>query len=272
MATDKLPIIIILGPTASGKTGLSLKIAKKLGNIEIICADSRTIYRGMDIGTAKPSAQEQAVAPHHLIDILNPDQRYSAAEFQRQAKLLINDIKKRNNIPVIVGGTGLYVFSIIYDYSFPAGPASASRSELESKDIEELKSMLQYLDAEAFSMIDTSNPRRVIRAIETAGMDKPDNSQLIDNVCVLGIQIPLPQLEQRISARTKQMIDTGLVEEVKSLVDQYGQDIEPLQTVGYKEMVDYIMGKQSLNETIELINLHTRQLSKRQMTWFKRSK
>lgn len=272
MGSKEQPTVVILGPTASGKTGLSLRVAKELGNTEIICADSRTIYRGMDIGTAKPTPEEQKIAPHHFLDILEPDMRYSAAEFQKSTQKLIREIKKRGNIPMLVGGSGLYIFSIIYDYSFPAGPTNSRRKELEEKDADELRSILQYLDADTYSKIDTNNPRRLIRAIETAGLNKVANSQLIDNVCVLGLKPELQVLEDRIRLRTSLMIRDGLVDEVRALIGQYGSDVEPLQTVGYREIVDFLNKKTSLEEAEELINVHSRQLARRQITWFKRSK
>ncbi len=272
MATKIIPTIVILGPTASGKTGMSLEIAKNIGNTEIICADSRTIYRGMDIGTAKPSHEELEIVPHHLLDILDPDQPYSAAQFQKQANQLIKEIKGRGNIPMLVGGSGLYIFSVIYEYSFPAGPVSPARLELQSKDIDELKSILQYLDSDQYSKIDINNPRRVIRAIETAGMEKQQNDVVRDDVCVIGLAPDMSELERRISHRTKQMLVDGLVDEVRSLIDKYGADPEPFNTTGYREIVDYLNGNVSLDKTEELINIHTRQLAKRQMTWFKRSK
>lgn len=272
MGSKEQPTVVILGPTASGKTGLSFEIAKELGNTEIICADSRTIYKGMDIGTAKPTLNEQKIAPHHFLDILDPDQRYSAAEFQKSVQKLIKDIKKRGNIPMLVGGSGLYIFSIIYNYSFPAGPTNSRRKELEEKDTDELRSILQYLDADTYSKIDTNNPRRLIRAIETAGIHKITNSQLINNVCVLGLKPELSVLENRIRLRTSLMMSGGLVDEVRTLVSRYGPDVEPLQTVGYREIIDFLDKKTSLEEAEELINVHSRQLARRQITWFKRSK
>lgn len=272
MATKIIPTIVILGPTASGKTGMSLEIAKNLGNVEIICADSRTIYRGMNIGTAKPVKEELAIAPHHMLDILDPDQPYSAAQFQKQANQLINEIKQRGNIPMLVGGSGLYVFSVIYDYSFLAGPVSSARLDLQSKDINELKSILQYLDNDQYTKIDTDNPRRVIRAIETAGMEKQHSNEVKGDICVIGLAPDMAGLERRISNRTKQMMTNGLVDEVKSLVNKYGTSPEPFNTTGYKETISYLKGDISLDKAEELINIHTRQLAKRQMTWFKRSK
>lgn len=272
MATKIIPTIVILGPTASGKTRLSLEIAKNLGNVEIICADSRTIYKGMDVGTAKPTKKEIGHVPHHLLDILKPDQPYSAAQFQKQANQLIIDIKNRGNIPMLVGGSGLYVFSVIYNYSFPAGPVSPARLELQSKDINELKSILQYLDSDQYAKIDTDNPRRVIRAIETAGMDKQQSIKIRDDVCVIGLAPEMAELKRRIARRTNEMVANGLVDEVKSLINQYGADIEPFNTTGYREIASYLNGEISLDKAEELINIHTRQLAKKQMAWFKRSK
>lgn len=263
-------VIFIIGPTCSGKTELALKIAKKLGNIEIICADSRTIYESMDIGTAKPSDGELEVCPHHFIDIRKPNQRYSVAEFKKSAQKTVDDIVKRGNFPVVVGGSGLYAHSLIYDYSFPAGPANSLRTELEAKDIEELRSKLQYLDIDAYENIDINNKRRLIRAIETAGLSRAKNKKP-DNYLLIGLCLDKDHLLQRISMRTEAMLKDGLVEETKELLKKYG-NTEALNTVGYKEAVDYINNEQDIEKTKELINLHTKQLTKKQMTWFKRNK
>lgn len=264
-------VIFVVGPTCSGKTELALGIAKKMGNIEIICADSRTIYRGMDVGTAKPDENDRKICPHHFLDIINPDESYSAGQFKKSAEKLIQEIHLRNRIPVVVGGTGLYAFSLIYNYSFPAGPSNRQRSDLESKDLEELKSTLQYLDIDAYENIDINNKRRVIRAIETAGMNRTMSDSKPANYLLIGICPEKDNLEQRIKPRTEKMFQKGLLEEVEYLLSKYG-NVEALNTVGYKEVVGYLNKEQNLATTKELINLHTRQLAKRQMTWFKRSK
>ncbi len=264
-------VIAIVGPTASGKTGLALQLAQKVP-AEIICADSRTIYRGMDIGTAKPSLEEQGGVPHHLLDILNPDQPYSAAEFKNDANRLMQDIESRSKLPVVVGGTGLYVTALLYDYEFPAGADNTLRKELEQKELTELQDELRQRDPEAYKTVDTKNKRRVIRAIETIGQPRSRNNRLPENCLLLGLNPSMEELEKRIQKRTKQMLGEGLVSEVKSLANKYGKAVEPLQTVGYREVIEYIEGRHTLEETEQLINLHTRQLAKRQLTWFKRNK
>jgi len=264
-------LIAIVGPTASGKTGLALQLAQKVP-AEIICADSRTIYKRMDIGTAKPSVEEQGGVPHHMLDILNPDQPYSASEFKDDAGLLIQDIGSRNKLPVVVGGTGLYVTALLYDYEFPAGADNTLRKALELKELTELQDELRQRDPEAFRTVDTKNKRRVIRAIETIGQPRSRNKQLPENCLLVGLNPPMEELEKRIQKRTKQMLSEGLVSEVKKLLNNYGKAAEPLQTVGYREVIEYIEGRHTLEETERLINLHTRQLAKRQLTWFKRNK
>lgn len=263
-------IIAIVGPTASGKTGLAIEVAKHVGG-EIICADSRTIYTGMDIGTAKPSPDEMQGVRHHLLDILEPNQSYSAGEFKRDATKMVEQIQERDKIPIIVGGTGLYVSALLYDYRFPAGANNAVRGQLEGKSLEELQTILQAKDPEVYYDIDTKNKRRVIRAIETVGRPKTKREKLSPDYLLIGLSPEMEVLEERIRARTQTMLEAGLVHEVDGLVRKYG-DAEPLRTVGYREVADMIRGKQSRDKTEELVILHTRQLAKRQMTWFKRNK
>lgn len=265
------PLIAIVGPTASGKSSLGIDIASKYRG-EIICADSRTIYKGMNIGTAKPSMTEQKGIPHHCLDILLPDQAYSAAQFKNDAEQLIQDINKRNRLPIIVGGTGLYVYSVMYGYQFPAGADNKLRKQLEAYETENLAKMLKKLDEPAYQQIDIKNPRRLIRAIETVGKPKIKSHQLGGGSMIIGLAPKTDILEKRIAARTKDMIDQGLVAEVQNLKDVYGVETEALQAIGYKEIVDYVAGEISLDKAIELINLHSRQLAKRQMTWFQRNK
>ncbi len=262
--------LAIVGPTASGKTGLAIELAKKL-NGEIICADSRTIYRGMDIGTAKPSNEEQDGVSHYLLDILNPDQSYSAAEFKHDSLKLIGQIKAKDKLPIVVGGTGLYVAGLLYDYEFLAGANNELRAKLEDKDIVWLQTELKDKDIEAYKSIDLQNKRRVIRAIETAGLLKKRSTKLADDWVLIGLNPPMDELEKRIKARTKQMLDSGLVDEVRQLIEQYGKELEPFQTAGYREVIEYVEGKQTFEELEKLVSLHTRQLAKRQLTWFKRN-
>lgn len=266
---SKARVLAIVGPTASGKTGLALDVAKIIQS-EIICADSRTIYKGMDIGTAKPSLEEQLQVPHHCLDLLLPSESYSAAEFKRKAQTLAKEIADRGKLPIVAGGTGLYAYALMYNYDFPAGADNELRKELEGYETSKLAAMLKELDEETYSKIDTQNPRRLIRAIETVGKPK-SKSKLPEDYIIVGLNPPMDILEDRIKSRTKAMIKDGLVDEVKNLKSRYGESIEALQSVGYKEILDYLSGKNTLEEAIELINLHTRQLAKRQMTWFKRN-
>ncbi len=271
VASQKIKLLAIVGPTASGKTGLAISLAKKIGG-EVICADSRTIYKGMDIGTAKPSSIEQDGIVHHALDLLNPDQAYSAVEFKALAQSLVGDIQSRGKIPIVVGGTGLYVWALLYDYLFPAGADNEQRRELEDKPLDELCKQLSVADPDAFKEVDLANKRRVIRAIETAGRPREKRRVPIEGAQIVGICPSMKMLEQRIQGRTHKMIQDGLIEEVKYLVGQYGDDVEPLRSVGYREVREYLAQEYDDNKMEQLISLHTRQLAKRQLTWFRRSK
>ncbi len=267
---SKNKIVAIVGPTSSGKSELGNAIATKFGG-EIICADSRTIYRGMDIGTAKPTANDQANVVHHGLDIIEPSQSFSAAEFKRLANRHIKEIQRKGRLPILVGGSGLYVYSVIFDYKFPAGPTNELRESLNKLTIDELKLKLKMMDSIVFQKIDINNPRRLIRAIETAGQDRTAQDKLRENTILVGVFPGFDELKHRIKNRTKMMIDSGLVDEVRSLDRKYGET-EALKSIGYNEIRECIDGKYSLAEATELINLHTLQLAKRQMTWLKRNK
>lgn len=233
MATVE-PLVVIVGETASGKTALGIELAQKFQG-EIICADSRTIYRGMDIGTAKPTAQERAAVRHHLLDIRNPDEKYSAAQFQKDAQELIKDIANRGKLPIMVGGTGLYVDSVIYNYQFP-------------KDGDR----------------DQVNPRH--------STNPQTDRQLRDSTLILGVQRDRADLENRIRTRVQVMLDEGLVDEVQRLIQQYGRDNEAMSGIGYKFFADYLDGRLTLDEAIEKFVRGDMSLAKRQRTWFKRNK
>jgi tRNA dimethylallyltransferase len=264
------PLIAIIGPTASGKTALGLDVAERYGG-EIICADSRTIYRGMNIGTAKPTAEEQKRVRHHLLDIRNPDETYSAAEFKRDAQATIADIRSRGKLPIIVGGTGLYVWAVLYDYQFPAGASNQLRRQLQTWPIEKLVRRLIEVDPERAGEIDLMNPRRVIRAIETAGQPRSSQAQLLAGSLLVGLNPDMEKLEDRILARVEAMMMNGLIVEVAGLCARYGRDCQPFQTVGYEEMIDCLDANIDMDMAAKLIAMHTRQLAKRQMTWFKRN-
>ena len=270
MDSQRVKLIAIVGPTASGKTQLAIDVAKKFDG-EIICADSRTIYEGMDIGTAKPTKQERAEVMHHGLDLVSPDQSFSAAEFKDFTQKMVNQISSRGKIPILVGGSGLYLWAFLYNYSFPAGANSDYRKKLEEKDLAWLVEYLKEKDPLTRAVIDLKNKRRVIRAIETIGLLKTKKHSLPKGYRIIGLNPPMFELEARIATRTKKMLDQGLLEETAKIIGHYGNDIEILRTIGYAEVQQVINGSYNLVKAIEMINLHTRQLAKRQLTWFKRS-
>ncbi len=311
-------IVAIVGPTASGKTALAIRLAKKY-NGEIVSADSRQIYRGMDIGTAKPLRQnteyriqkkeykkkkkegqsEDYISGgirHHLLDIKNPDEDYSVADYKRDATRAIDAILKRGKLPILAGGTGLYVKAVIDNLTIPevkADPRLRKRLETEIKK-EGLPAVFQKLialDPEAAHIVDPKNPRRVIRALEIAVATKKPFSEtrksgppLYDAVHI-GIFPGKEVLEKRIKKRTREMFGNGparadfskkksggLVKEVKSLVKKYGSRCKTFDGIGYREVIDYLDGKISPGEAEKLINKNTVAYAKRQMTWFKKDK
>lgn len=271
-STSKL--IVILGPTASGKTELALKLAKKF-NGEIVSADSRQIYKEMDIGTAKPSKKEL----HHLIDIIKPDQEFTLAQYKNKALKIIRDIQRRDKLPLLVGGTGLYIQSIVDNLKIPqVKPDKELRKELEKMTNQELFEKLKKLDEQATSFIDINNKRRLIRALEVCLITKKPFSQQREkgkklfDVLQIGIKTNKEELEKRIDKRTEQMVEMGLVDEVKNLLNKYSPDLPSMNSIGYQEIIQYLKEEIDLNKARELIKKHTQQYTKRQMTWFKRDK
>lgn len=263
--TNKL--VVIVGTTASGKSAAAMQIAQQYGG-EIICADSRTVYRGMDIGTAKPSPEDRAQVPHHLLDVVNPDEKFTAASFQTLANHAITDIQNRGKIPILVGGTGLYVDAVIYNYSFREADPKCRR-ELEKLTVNELQTKIQEL---GLPMPENSkNPRHLIKVLETNGVDA-QKQPLRDNTLVLGIDAPTETLKERISQRVEQMIAAGLEAEVKALAEKYGWQAEAMKGIGYREWQAYFADEQTLQETQELIIKNTWQYARRQRTWFKRNR
>lgn len=261
------PLIVITGPTASGKSALAMEAAK-LHNGELICADSRTVYMGMDIGTAKPSAADQAAVKHHLLDMVQPDQPFTAAQFKRLALEAIDDISSRGKLPIIVGGTGLYVDSVIFDYQFgdPADPRR--REELQSKTIEELQ---QICLENGYTLPENiKNRRHLVRAIEVGGV-KTQKLKLRPNTLVVAITTERDILHSRIAKRVHQMVQDGVVEEARRLGIRFGWECEALTGDIYRVMRGVIEGDLSLEEGIEQCIIRDRQLAKRQMTWLKRN-
>lgn len=230
------PLIVIVGETASGKTALGIQLAQKF-NGEIICADSRTVYRGMDIGTAKPTKEEQALARHHLLDIRNPDESYNVAQFKEDAQKLIKEISDRGKLPIMVGGSGLYIDSVLYDYSF---------SPAEERDAQ--------------------NPRHV------AAGQAPKDKKLRPNTLIIGTRRDKEDLEIRIRQRVQAMLSAGLVDEVQRLVQQYGQDSQALGGVCYPYFADHLVGRLTLDQATEKFVRGDMLLARKQRTWFRRNK
>lgn len=267
-------LIAILGPTASGKTKLAIQLAKQF-NGEIISADSRQIYQYMDIGTAKDINQYDSIT-YHLIDILNPNQQFTVAEYQQLAIKKIKAINKKNKLPFLVGGTGLYISAVIDNFKIPAvAPNPSLRQKITRMSQQEKIGYLKKIDPLALKIIDINNPRRLNRAVEVC-LSGQKFSQLrqtgtpLFNVLQLGIKLPAEQLKNKINRRVDKMIKQGLVAETQRLIKQYGPTDILTNTLGYSEIIDYLNKKISLPQAVELIKLHTRQYVKRQMTWFKR--
>ena len=267
--TDQPPLIVVAGQTASGKSSMALDLARHF-DIEIIAADARSVYKGMDIGTAKPTTKERHTVPHHLLDIVRPGEIFTVADFKRLAQAKIQEIAGRGKLPVMVGGSGLYIYAVVYDFAFRGPPDHAERRRLERLSVEQLQSLVQ---ARGLPMpANTKNPRHLIGVLETGKVAKGQNS-LRPNTLLLGKEIDTDKLVQNIHDRTFAMIEQGLEQEVRQLATQYGWDVEALsQTIGYEEFRPYFEGGDTLANVIQNIEVRTRRLAKRQKTWFRRNK
>jgi tRNA dimethylallyltransferase len=261
------PLVAIVGETASGKSALALHLAEVFGG-EIICADSRTIYTGMDIGTAKPTAADRSLIPHHILDVVSPDQRFSAADFKAQAEAAIADIHTRGKLPIIVGGTGLYVDAVLYDFAFRSPADPKQREELEKMSVEQLQQALT--EKEIALPNNPQNPRHLIRALETGG-EPSERKPLRGETLVLGLKIDRELLEQRIENRIDDMITTGLLEEIETLAQKYSWDAPGLQAPGYRAFRPYFAGEIDIETAKKQFARNDTQLAKRQRTWFKRN-
>lgn len=273
-----MDVLCIVGPTAVGKTKMSIELAKQL-NGEIISGDSMQIYRGMDIGTAKATMDERQGIPHHLIDEKNPDEPYSVAAFQQTVRAKMEEIKSRGKLPIIVGGTGLYIKSVLYDYEFAGESESKEVDEAKYGHLsnEELHAKLATVDEAGAKDIHPNNRKRVIRALEiyeTSGVKKSEmiekqEHKMIYDACLIGLTDDRNVLYDRINKRVDTMYETGLVEEVKALFDEgIPAESQSIRAIGYKELYDYFKGFISLEESKELIKRNSRRYAKRQYTWF----
>jgi tRNA dimethylallyltransferase len=274
-------IIVILGPTASGKTSLSINIARQF-NGEVISTDSRQVYRFMDIGTAKIKPKETEGIKHYMIDVVNPDQQFTLADFVDQAKKAIDEIHKKGKIPIITGGTGLYIRAICDNYKIPRiEPDYALRQKLQEEvaqhGSEYIHDKLKKIDPETAEKIHPNNTRYVIRAIEinkAIGDKKQDlKEKPIYDVLKIGITMDREKLYDRINRRVYDQIDEGLVNETKTLLQKgYSEKLPSMSSLGYPEMLKYINGELMLEEAIELLQINTRHYAKRQLTWFSKEK
>lgn len=278
-------LIVICGPTATGKSQLALSVAQRLSAV-ILSADSRQVYRGFDIGTAKPLPQEQKLVPHYLIDMAEPTTTLTVSEYQAQAQALIRGCHEAVNPiaparggtqPLLVGGTGLYIKSIVRGMKIPrVAPQPGLRSQLEHLDQPQTYAMLQQVDPAAAARIHPHDRRRTLRALEVFYVTGiPISQQQGESpphypILQIGLDCPTPDdLSRRITYRTEQMLEMGLVKEVMALRDHYGADLPLLQTLGYQEVMQYLDGQLSLAQAKDQIILHTRQFAKQQRTWFR---
>ncbi len=268
MVSSPHKLLVIVGETATGKSALAMELAKKFEG-EIIGADSWTVYKGFDIGTAKPSQAERGSIPHHLLDVAEPKDGFSAPQFQRLALAAIDDISRRGKLAIMVGGSGLYVDSVIYNYSFLPPSVVSERATLNGLSLAELLAIAQERRL-PLETIDARNKRRVIRLIENNGQ-MPTRSALGSNTLLIGVLLARDQLVTSITARVDEMLASGLEQEARVLAQKYGWDCEPLKGVGYREWQGYFSGKQTLPETRAKIIKSTLDLAKKQRTWFRRN-
>ncbi|HSW78351.1 MAG TPA: tRNA (adenosine(37)-N6)-dimethylallyltransferase MiaA [Candidatus Chromulinivoraceae bacterium] len=262
------PLVVIVGPTASGKTSLAIEVAEHFGG-EIICADSRTIYKGMNIGTAKPTHEERTRVPHYGLDLIEPGERFSAADFKRYANKKIAEIRERGRVPLLVGGTGLYIDAVLFDYQFGVEADSKQRAEFEAMTLEELH---DYCIENNVSLPENSlNKRYVIRAIEQKGVSVKRSAKPIDNSFIVGITTDREVLRNRISKRIEQLFDDGVVDEATMLSKKYGWNNEAMTGNIYRLIRSYLEGEQTLEEIKVKATTADWRLAKRQITWLKRN-
>ncbi|MCK5913964.1 MAG: tRNA (adenosine(37)-N6)-dimethylallyltransferase MiaA [Desulfuromusa sp.] len=281
-AIEQTAVLVICGPTGSGKTSLALSLVKN-SPLEIISADSRQVYRRMDIGTAKATLQEQSIAPHYMIDLIDPDHEFSVADFVDQARPLIQDISARGKIPCIVGGTGLYIRALLGGLAQLPSSDPELRKQLHQREHTEgpgqLFKELQQIDPEAAAEIHPHNIVRIVRALEVCALSGRKISELKAEhrfaeqpyrVLMMAPEFPRDVLYSRINLRVEEMIAKGLVDEVKELVASYSIDLKALETLGYREVVSYLKDEITAEQMVDDIKKYTRQYAKRQLTWFRK--
>src|SRR6266702_5008735 len=264
---SRRPLVVVVGPTASGKSALALRIAQ-IYNGEIIAADSRTIYRGMDIGTAKPSLSDRQLVPHHLLDIRNPDEPFNAAEFKRLANDAIQSIQHRHKVPILVGGTGLYVDAVIFDYQCGPIANETEHKRLNRLSVGELQDICRKDNIEL--PINSQNKRHLVRAIELGGLIR-HKKELRGDTLVVGISTHRDVLRRRIELRAQEMVKDGVVGEVALIGARHQWKGEALKGSIYRIFEEVVAGSKTVEEAVEEFVQSDMALAKRQMTWFKRN-
>lgn len=266
-SSDELPLVVIVGPTASGKSATAMEVARAF-NGEIICADSRTIYKCMDIGTAKPTQQDRAEIPHWGLDLVEPGERFTAADFKLYAQQKVSEIRSRGHVPIVVGGTGLYIDGLIFDFEFVATNQDM-RQELEKLSIEQL---IDYCRKNNVTLPENHQNRRyVIRAIEQKSINNKRLHEPIPNTIIVGIATERDVLRTRIAGRAEQLFETGMVEEAKMLGEKYGWNSEAMTGNIYKLVKQFLDGAFDEAELKQRFITSDWQLAKRQLTWLKRN-
>ena len=269
----KNKVIAVVGPTASGKTAFAVDLAEKIGG-EIISADSRLVYKGFDIGTAKPTLDERRGIPHYMIDIAEPEVDYSAGLYVHEAKRIIADIQSRGKVPIIAGGTGLYINILLMNYDLPkVEPDYELREALKLE--EDLPAILAELDPETAQLIDKNDRKKLIRAIEivkTTGkpIQRRKNNPEYE-IEWIGLNYPRDVLYDRINRRVDLMFEAGLIDETKNLLQKHGRIPNLLYTIGYQEVIQYLDGLLTLDEAVDKLKQNTRRYAKRQLTWFRKN-
>ena len=279
---DKPKVIVICGPTASGKTSLSISLAKKI-NGEIVSCDSMQIYKEMDIGSAKPTVEEMQEIKHYLVDFVSPEKRYSVSEYKEDASKAIEEFINKGKTPIIVGGTGLYLNSLIYNIQYNEMEVDLNyRRELEKEaeeyGLEVLYNRAKEIDPEAMEKVNANDKKRITRVLEIYNatgrnkteLEKKSRKEVSYNYLIFGINMERSILYDRINKRVDIMLEQGLIEEVKNLINKYSNMPTAMQGLGYKEVKEFLDGNISKEEMIEKIKMETRRYAKRQITWFKR--
>ena len=279
MTTKDFPLVVVVGPTSVGKTEYSIKLASQLSG-EIISADSRQVYKGLDIGTAKPTITTRKLIKHGLVDIVDPKGIYNLAQFKNDATISIRGAFSKSKLPILVGGTGQYVWGLLENWDISHVPPNDDRRfELYSFSVEELLSILKSLSVDAYEKVDSKNPRRIIRAIEKEEFIKihPEKGRPISTadqpwsrILIVGLTLPRDQLYLKIDQRVDFMIKSGWIDEVQTLVDDgIDENLPSMSSLGYRELVSYIHGDLSLETAVERIKFATHRFARGQYNWFK---